>query len=131
MEIRELLHDKKIKATKPRYKIASVLSESSAPMSLDEIEKVCDDIDFSSVYRTIKLFLQKGIVTEHYFGEKKAKYHFHNESNHNHFIKCLKCGKLEEIKNICIIDEVNKRTAFKIIDHYMEFTGLCPNCSKN
>ena len=130
MGIKELLQHKKIKSTKQREQVLIVLSDSSGPLSLDEIESKCNGVDFSSIYRTIKLFTEKGIVKEHYFGGRKAKYNLIVDKKHNHFIKCVECGKIEELKNICVIDEVNKKTSFKIVDHYMEFTGLCPDCSK-
>lgn len=130
MVVKELLQHKNIKSTKQREQVLNVLSESSVPLSLDEIESKCEGVDFSSIYRAVRLFIEKGIVKEHYFGGRKAKYNLIVDKKHNHFIKCVECDKIEELKNICIIDEVNRKTSFKIMDHYMEFTGLCPDCSK-
>lgn len=130
MNFKELLYEKQIKFTKQRKRIIDVLESSNKPLSLDEIQSQCKEIDFSSVYRTIKLLIENHIVAEHYFGDRKPKYSLQLSKKHNHFIKCIKCGKIEEIKNVCIIDEVNRKTDYKILDHYMEFTGLCPKCSK-
>ncbi len=130
MEIRELINRKNIKLTKQREQIIEALVTSDKPLSLDEIEEQCNEVDFSSVFRTIKLFTVKGIVKEHYFGDRKPKYNLVIDKNHNHYIKCVNCGKLEELKNVCVLDDVNKKTSFQIIDHYMEFMGLCPDCSK-
>ncbi len=130
MEMKEFLQSKKIKLTKQREKVLNVLNNASKPLSLDEIENKCSGVDFSSIYRTIKLLIEKEIVKEHYFGGRKARYFLMLDQNHNHFIKCIRCGKIEELKNICVIEEVSKKTSFKVIDHYMEFTGLCPKCSK-
>jgi len=131
MNLKELLYTKQIKFTRPRKRILEILENSSRPLSLDEIQKNCREIDFSSIYRTIKLFIENGIVSEHYFGDRKPKYKLMLSKKHNHFIKCVNCGRIEEIENICIINEVDKKTDYKILDHYMEFTGLCPDCSKN
>lgn len=131
MNLKELFYTKQIKFTRQRKKIVEALSNSSKPLSLDEIQIKCREIDFSSIYRTIKLLIEKEIVSEHYFGDRKPKYSFVLSRRHNHFIKCVNCGKIEEIKNICMIDDVDKKTTYKILDHYMEFTGICPDCSED
>lgn len=131
MDFKEILNTKNIKYTRQRKRIIEVLQSSQNPLSLDEIQENCEEIDFSSIYRTIKLLIENHIVSEHYFGEKKPKYSLMLSKNHNHFIKCVNCGKIEEIENVCIINEVDKKTQYKIIDHYMEFVGICPDCSKN
>ena len=130
MNFKELFYTKGIKFTKQRQKIIEVLKNSSEPLSLDEIKTKCKEIDFSSIYRTIKLLIENHIVSEHYFGDKKPKYSLMLSKIHNHFIKCVNCGKIEEIENVCVINEVNKKTDYKILDHYMEFIGVCPDCSK-
>lgn len=130
MLYKELFQQNRIKLTEQRREVYNILSQAQYPLSLDEIQYECNKIDFSSVYRSIRTFIEKGIVTEHYFGDKKPRYSLKLESHHRHFIKCSKCDKIEELKNVCIIGEVNKKTKYKIIDHYMEFVGICPVCSK-
>lgn len=131
MNSKELLYTKNIKYTRQRKKILEVLENSAKPLSLDEIQESCKEIDFSSIYRAIKLFIENEIVSEHYFGDRKPKYSLILSKQHNHFIKCINCGKIEEIKNVCVINEVDKKTDYKILDHYMEFIGVCPDCSKD
>ena len=131
MQYKEILQQNKIKLTQQRKEVIASLTHTKKPLSLDEIQERCANVDFSSVYRTIKVFTEKGIVTEHYFGDRKPKYSLALDKSHHHFIKCINCGKIEELKNVCIINEVNKKTKYKIVDHYMEFTGICPACSKN
>jgi len=130
MHEKELFHKNKIKLTDQRKEVYNILSRAIQPLSLDEIQHECYKIDFSSVYRSIRTFIQKGIVTEHYFGDRKPKYSLKMNDSHRHYIKCSKCGRIDELKNVCIIDEVNKKTKYKIVDHYMEFIGVCPDCLK-
>lgn len=131
MHYKTIFQDNQIKHTQQRKEIFNSLKLANKPLSLDEIQTECSNVDFSSVYRAIKMFIEKGIVTEHYFGDRKPKYSLTLDKSHHHFIKCVNCGKIEELKNICIANEVNKKTKYKIIDHYMEFLGICPDCSKN
>ncbi len=130
MLYKEIFQDKHIKLTQQRKDVFNSLFDAGKPLSLDEIQNKCPRIDFSSVYRAIKIFVEKGIVAEHYFGDRKPKYSLMLDKSHHHFIKCVECGKIEELQNVCIINEVNKKTKYKILDHYMEFTGICPACSK-
>lgn len=130
MRYDDIFREKRIKQTQQRKEVFSALLDANKPLSLDEIQFVCSKVDFSSIYRAIKVFIEKGIVAEHYFGDRKPKYSLMLDKSHHHFIKCVNCGKIEELKNICILDEVNQKTKYKIVDHYMEFTGICPGCSK-
>ncbi|RJP60486.1 MAG: Fur family transcriptional regulator [Melioribacteraceae bacterium] len=131
MNYKTIFSENKIKFTQPRKAVLDVLQANTKPLSLDEIQSKCSSIDFSSVYRAIKLFIEIGIAAEHYFGDRKPKYSLVLDKNHHHFIKCIDCGNIEELKNVCIINEINKKTKYKILDHYMEFIGRCPDCAKN
>ncbi len=60
-------------------------------------------------------------------GEGYQRYALVGEDQHNHYVLCVECGKLEDI-DICLLDEVERMTNFKILSHSMEFQGIFRNC---
>ncbi len=103
-----------------------ILTELRKPVTLSEIHEKCGDIDFASVYRSIKLFTELRIVHEISWGDKVLRYEM-MEDDHHHHIVCKKCGKIERL-DLCILDKVQNMTSFKIESHSFEFVGICPEC---
>ena len=97
---------KGVKLTDQRRIIAKVMSESSDHPDVDELYKRVSDIDnkisIATVYRTVKLFEESGILMKHDFKDGKARYELNDD--HNHLID-IKTGNIieftsEEIENI-------------------------------
>lgn len=130
MDLAELFKAKKIKLTKPRREVADILMNADKPVSLDELHRMCSKADFSSVFRSIKLFKSLGIVEEINFGGKKPCYEFLLNKKHHHHIRCEICGRIDRIDNVCMVDKVGKETKYQITSHIIEFTGICPACRK-
>ena len=86
---KEIFQENQIKFTQQRKDVFEALYNASKPLSLDEIQNECPSIDFSSVYRSIKIFEEKGIISGHYFGDRKPKYSLAVDKSHHHFIKCV------------------------------------------
>lgn len=89
-------------------------------------------VNKTTVYRQIdKLILDEKIV-EIELGDGKKRYEI-NGSNHHHHLICDKCGKLEDItlnENV-ILNEVSKKSMFKVKRHNLEFFGLCVDCKSS
>ncbi|MCB9207829.1 MAG: transcriptional repressor [Ignavibacteriales bacterium] len=122
----EIVKESGAKLTSPRKKVLEKLYHSELPLTLKEIHNECKDIDFASVYRTIKLFNEIGLVDEITFADKKIRYELVSNL-HNHHIICSNCGEIEKVP-ICFVSEIKKITKYKITKHTLEFMGLCPNC---
>ncbi|MBL1215069.1 MAG: transcriptional repressor [Ignavibacteriae bacterium] len=118
-----------LKITVPRRQILNVLNESNKPLTISEIVNKCGGADFTTVFRTVKLFSSKGLLQSTNFNDKQLRYSLIKKDNHPHHILCKNCGKIEELE-ICIIDKVRKLTDYRIVDHSMEFIGICPECKK-
>ena len=114
------------KLTFPRKSVLRKLYESGTPLTLKQIHSKCKNIDFASVYRSVKLFHDIGIAEEIIFADKKIRYTLVSDQ-HNHHIICSKCGEIKELP-ICLLNEIKKMTNYKITKHTLEFMGLCPNC---
>lgn len=122
----QTLKENGAKLTFPRKNTLECLFEHNRPLTLKEIHEYCSNIDFASVYRTIKLFDEIGIVEEIIFADKKVRYKLIS-NNHKHHIICSNCGEIKELP-ICFISEIKKITNYKITKHTLEFMGLCPDC---
>ena len=90
---------KGVKLTDQRRIIAKVMSESSDHPDVDElynrVSKIDPKISIATVYRTVKLFEESGILTKHEFKGGKARYEPLNESHHDHLID-IKTGEIIE-----------------------------------
>ena len=91
---------KGVKLTEQRRIIAKVMSESSDHPDVDElykrVSKIDSKISIATVYRTVKLFEESGILTKHEFKGGKARYEELNEGHHDHLID-VKTGEILEL----------------------------------
>ena len=99
--------DKGVKLTDQRKIIANVMSESHDHPDVDElynrVSKIDSKISIATVYRTVKLFEESGILTKHEFRGRKARYEELNEGHHDHLID-IKSGEIIEF----VDDEIEK-----------------------
>ena len=127
---------KGVKLTDQRRIIAKIISESKSEYGesdhpdVDElynrVSKVDPKISIATVYRTVKLFEEAGILTKHDFKGGKARYEAMIESHHNHLID-IKTGEIIEI----VDDEIEKlqkkvaeKYGYKLVDHKLELYGV-------
>ena len=122
--------DKGVKLTDQRKIIAKVMSESDDHPDVDELYKRVSKIDLkisiATVYRTVKLFEEFGILTKHEFKGGKARYEELNESHHDHLIE-VKTGEIIEF----VDDEIEKlqkkvaeKYGYELVDHKLELYGV-------
>ena len=124
---------KGVKLTEQRKIIAKVMSSSKDHPDVDELYKRVSNIDpkisIATVYRTIKLFAEEGIVTKHGFKGTKARYEELSESHHDHLID-IKTGEIIEFVDD-EIEELQKKIAEKfgydLVDHKLELYGRKKN----
>ena len=121
---------KGVKLTDQRKIIAKIMSESQDHPDVDELYKRASVVDkkisIATVYRTVKLFEESGIVTKHDFKGGKARYEELSESHHDHLID-IKTGEIiefvdEEIENLQ--KKVADKYGYKLVDHKLELYGI-------
>ena len=134
--IEEKCLNKGVKLTDQRRIIAKIISESkeaygeSDHPDVDELYKRVSKIDpkisIATVYRTVKLFEEAGILTKHDFKGGKARYEAMIESHHDHLID-VKTGEIIEF----VDDEIEKlqkkvaeKHGYKLVDHKLELYGV-------
>ena len=127
---------KGVKLTDQRKIIAKVMSESQDHPNVDElykrVSKVDSRISIATVYRTVKLFEESGILAKHEFKGGKARYEELSESHHDHLID-VKTGEIIEFVNeeIEILQKkVAKQLGYKLVDHKLELYGVKKNPNK-
>ena len=121
---------KGVKLTDQRRVIAKVMSESNDHPNVDELYKrvniVDSKISIATVYRTVKLFEESGILAKHDFKGGKARYEELNESHHDHLID-VKTGEIIEFVNEDI-ERLQKKVAekygYELVDHKLELYGV-------
>ena len=121
---------KGVKLTDQRKIIAKVMSQSKDHPDVDELYKRVSKIDpkisIATVYRTVKLFEEAGIVAKHDFKGKKARYEELSESHHDHLID-VKTGEIVEFvdEEIEILQKkVAEKLGYNLIDHKLELYGI-------
>ena len=121
---------KGVKLTDQRRVIAQVMSESSDHPDVDElynrVSKIDPKISIATVYRTVKLFEESGILTKHEFKGGKARYEELNEGHHDHLID-VKTGEIiefvdEEIEKLQ--KKVAEKYGYTLVDHKLELYGV-------
>ena len=127
---------KGVKLTDQRKIIAKVISESKSEYGesdhpdVDElynrVSKIDPKISIATIYRTVKLFEEAGILTKHDFKGGKARYEAMIESHHDHLID-VKSGEIIEFVDE-EIEELQKKVADKygytLVDHKLELYGV-------
>ena len=121
---------KGVKLTDQRKIIAKVMTESDDHPDVDElykrVSKLDSKISIATVYRTVKLFEESGILAKHDFKGGKARYETLNESHHDHLID-IKTGEIiefvdEEIEKLQ--ERVAEKYGYKLVDHKLELYGI-------
>jgi len=118
-----------VRLTDQRKIIAKVMSTSNDHPDVDELHKKVNKIDkkisIATVYRTVKLFEESGIVEKHDFKGSKARYEESPEEHHDHLID-INSGEIIEFvdKEIEILqNKVAEKLGYKLVDHKLELYG--------
>ena len=118
-----------VRLTEQRKLVAKVMSESTDHPDVDELHKRVNKIDFkisiATVYRTVKLFEEAGIVAKHDFKGTKARYEEATHEHHDHLID-INTGEITEFVNEDIEklqEKVAAKLGYKLVDHRLELYG--------
>ena len=119
-----------VRLTDQRRLVAKVMSESQDHPDVGELHKRVNQLDskisIATVYRTVKLFEESGILAKHEFKGGKARYEEISESHHDHLID-VKTGEIIEF----VDDEIEKlqnkvaeKYGYELVDHKLELYGI-------
>lgn len=140
-KLTEILKENGYKLTTQRKVIYNVFLENEeAHLSPEEIyDKLRDshpEIGIATVYRTLQLFEDLGILYKVNFNDGCSRFEIclgKDKGHHHHHLICLSCGKVIEVE-IDLLEnleeEIEKSGEFEIVDHVVKFYGYCKDCKK-
>lgn len=131
-EFKVILNSRSQRITSPRLEILGTLKANHKPLTMSEIHSKTKNkkIDLATVYRTINLFAQLGIVNEIDFKDEFKRYELVYDRHHHHHIVCKKCKRVENVE-ACVLEELEKllnKKGYTDISHSLEFFGVCERC---
>ena len=129
VDIESKCKQKGVRLTDQRRLIAKVMSESASHPDVDELHRKVNKLDakisIATVYRTVKLFEESGIVAKHDFKGNKSRYEQAPEEHHDHLID-VNSGEITEFVNE-EIEKLQKQVAeklgYKLVGHRLELYG--------
>jgi len=128
--LEKLCVDKGMRMTEQRRVIARVLSQARDHPDVEELHRratvVDPDISIATVYRTVRLFEEAGILTRHDFMDGRSRYEETTHDHHDHLID-MKTGQVVEFVDPEIErlqEEIARRLGFRLVGHRMELYGV-------
>ena len=101
----------------------------------DEVKLTCPEIGLATVYRTILLLEEIGVIYKLDLNDGCSRYelaHEHETHRHHHLV-CNSCGRVLEVHGDLLEElekDIEKKYGFKISDHMVKFFGICKECSE-
>lgn len=128
--IEQLCIEKGMRMTDQRRVIARILSEARDHPDVEELHRrssqVDSEISIATVYRTVRLFEEAGILTRHDFMDGRSRYEETPEIHHDHLID-LRSGRVIEFMDPEIErlqEEIARRLGFTLVGHKLELYGM-------
>ena len=138
--LKEDLKKKGYKLTPQRRSIVDTIIDNegkhlTAEEIYDKVKKSCPEIGLATVYRTILLLEELGVISRLDLNDGCSRYEIvhSNETHRHHHLICNICHKVSEVQDDLLEDlemSIEKHYLFKILDHSVKFYGICDECQK-
>jgi len=130
----DVLQENGYRLTTARRLILAVLAQTGGHVTADDlvemVRRESPSVGRMTVYRTLELLSQLGLIRPVYQGTAAAHYVLMNNGHHHHLV-CSDCGSVIEVEE-CVLEEIGQmfggRFQFQIHGHLLEFYGLCREC---
>jgi Fur family ferric uptake transcriptional regulator len=130
IDVEALCHEKGLRITEQRRVIARVLSEAEDHPDVEALHERASAVDpgisIATVYRTVRLFEEAGILERHDFGDGRARYEAAAETLHDHLID-VETGRVIEFVDPeleALQRRIAEKLGFRLVDHRMELYGV-------
>ncbi len=130
IDVEALCHEKGLRITEQRRVIARVLSEADDHPDVEALHARASAIDpgisIATVYRTVRLFEEAGILDRHDFGDGRSRYEAAPEAHHDHLID-VETGRVIEFVDPeleALQKQIAEKLGFRLVDHRMELYGV-------
>jgi Fur family ferric uptake transcriptional regulator len=128
--IEKLCVEKGMRMTEQRRVIARVLSTSMDHPDVEELHRRAHAVDphisIATVYRTVRLFEESGIIDRLDFRDGRSRYEQHSDEHHDHLID-MKTGKVVEFVDAeieALQEAIARKLGYKLVDHRLELYGM-------
>lgn len=136
MNWEKTLKERKLKITRARVTILEILDISHRSLSAEEVYKGCKDsgenINLSTVYRTLEVLLENNIISKYNTGEGYDKFSL-SKNTHKHRVECSVCK--DEIEIPCPMIQLQEtlkiQMDFTLTEHTLSMKGICSKCKKD
>lgn len=137
----DLLRDHSYKLTPQRQTVLRAFWQNTdRHLSAEDVYQLVKDQDpdigLATVYRTLDIFAEIGILQKNDFGDGRGRYEFspRGEHHHHHHLICMECGDVSEFDGD-LLESLEKviaeRSGFKVLDHDLKFYGYCQDCQNH
>jgi len=137
LTLEEQCVQKGMRMTDQRRVIAQVIEQAVDHPDVEELYRRASSIDprisLSTVYRTVNLFEEAGLVTKHDFKDGRARFELIPDEHHDHLID-IRSGKVIEFRNEeieAIQDVIAKRLGYRLVDHRLELYAVPLKAQEN
>jgi len=116
--------------TTPRRAVLDALSRAGGPLTIEEIWEAVPDVGRATVFRTVKLLLELGLICRVVLENGSVRYVPATPDHHHHFI-CNACGAVEEFQPPPIDEAIRAladASGFELSGHALELYGRCRRC---
>jgi Fur family ferric uptake transcriptional regulator len=137
------LREEGFRLTLPRQAILNILNRTSNHLTAEEIffiiHRSYPGIGLATVYRTLEILANTGLVSKFDFGDGRSRYELVGKANrlHHHHLVCTKCYRIIDYmdftdEEISLVDKMknalSKKHRFEINEHQLNFYGVCNKC---
>ena len=130
IDLEQLCAEKGLRITEQRRTIARVLGESEDHPDVETLHAraaaIDPNISIATVYRTVRLFEEAGILDKHDFGDGRSRYEAAPEAHHDHLID-VETGKVIEFVDPeleALQRQIAEKLGYRLVDHRMELYGV-------
>ena len=129
-DLMAVLEDRGYRSTSPRRSVVSLLDEKEEGFSAEEICAELTGVGRATVYRTIKLLLEAGVICKLALLDGAPKYSLARVEHHHHTV-CVRCGTVGEFRDATVerlMRTIGEDISGEIVGHRMEFYIVCREC---
>ena len=127
-----VLKDRGYRATAPRKAIANLLEQKHDGFTIEALSKELPSVGRATLFRTIKLFLEAGVLCRLIMMDGAKVYSLAQVDHHHYHSVCVECGLVEEFSIAAVermLRDISTEVCCKVVDHLLELyvnCGLCP-----
>ena len=130
IDLLAILEDRGYRSTAPRRSVARVLARKEEGFSVEEITGELPGVGRATVYRTIRLLLEAGVICKLALPNGAPKYSLSRAEHHHHTV-CVSCGTVGEFRDVTVerlLRAIGDDISGEIVGHRIEFYITCRQC---